>query len=441
MNITEVALKIMSEHKVCDSCLGRLFSMLGKNVDNYSKGKAIKTFICISAHRNLLKDMYKDGVKILETIARNGGFKLAYDVLKGLNTSINEEEFICELCGGLIDKIDEYIQSAIDKLKNIEYNTFIVGVTIPSELVSKEDTIRSKFKLPYVEALKKELNRRIGLKIALLTGKRVEFKTPDVLIHIDFVRKSVNIKTRSIFIFGRYLKFKREIPQNIWICGNCNGLGCTQCNWTGRKYQVSIEELIGEPISKMFNAKKWKFHGAGREDVDARVLGRGRPFVIEVIEPKKRNIELESIAKVVNDLNKELVKIQDLAYVSKSLVKDLKIRAKIAKKTYNVKIKVDGGISEEELKHLVEAFKNVTVEQRTPIRVLRRRADKIRRKRIYSVNAKIISNDVFEAIITCQGGLYIKEVVSGDGGRTKPSFTEILNKKATCLELDVIDVE
>lgn len=441
MYITEVALKIMSEHKVCNSCLGRLFSMLGKNVDNYSKGKAIKTSIYISTYRNLLKGRCRDEVKILETIAKNGGFKPAYDVLKGLNISINEKEFICELCGGLIDKMDEYIYSAIDKLRSIEYNTFIVGVTIPSELVSKEDAIRSKFKLPYVEALKKELNRRIGLKMALLTGKHVEFKMPDVLVHIDFVRRNVNIKARSVFIFGRYLKLRREIPQNIWICSNCNGLGCTQCNWTGRKYQVSIEELIGEPISKMFNAKKWKFHGAGREDVDARVLGRGRPFVIEVIEPRKRNIELENIAKVVNDLNKELVKIQDLAYVNKSLVKDLKIRAKIAKKTYSVKIKVEGGVSEEELKYLVETFKNIIVEQRTPIRVLRRRADKIRRKRIYNIDTKIISNDVFEAIITCQGGLYIKEVVSGDGGRTKPSFTEILNKKATCLELDVIDVE
>lgn len=441
MRIAEVALKIMSEHKICDPCLGRLFSMLGRNVDNYNKGKAIKTSIYLSACKNLLKGNGENGTKILKIIAKNGNFKPAHSILRELNISTNGEEFVCELCGGLIDKIDEYIYIAVEKLKNIEYSTFIVGVTIPPELVSREDTIRSKFKLSYVEALKRELNRRIGLKMTLLTGKHVEFKNPDVLVHIDFMRGIVNVKARSIFIFGRYLKLKREIPQNIWICNNCNGLGCTQCNWTGRKYQISIEELIGDPILKIFNAKKWKFHGAGREDVDARVLGRGRPFVIEIIEPKKRNIKLEDIAKVVNDSSRELVKIQDLTYVSKSLIKDLKIKAKIAKKTYNVKIKVEGGVSEEELKNLVETFRNIIVEQRTPIRVLRRRPDKIRRKRIYSVNAKIISNDVFEATITCQGGLYIKEVVSGDNGRTKPSFTEVLNKKAMCLELDVIDVE
>ncbi len=441
MYITEVALKVMSEHKVCDSCLGRLFSMLGRNIDNHNKGKAIKTSIYISACRNLFKGNCKDGAKILKIIAENGDFKPAHSILRKLNISINEKEFICELCGGLIDKIDEYIHNTIEKLKNIEYNTFAVGVTIPPELMSREDTIRSKFKLPYAEALKRELNRRIGLKMILLTGKHVEFKAPDVLVHMDFIRGVINVKARSIFIFGRYLKLKREISQNIWICNNCNGLGCTQCNWTGRKYQISIEELIGGPILKMFDAKKWKFHGAGREDVDARVLGRGRPFVIEVIEPKRRNIKLEDIAKVVNDSSGELVKIQDLAYVSKSLIKDLKIKAKITKKTYNVKIKVDGDVSEEELRRLAEAFRNIIVEQRTPIRVLRRRADKIRRKKIYSVDAKIISNNVFEAIITCQGGLYIKEVVSGDNGRTKPSFTEILGKKAMCLELDVIDVE
>lgn len=443
MHIAEVALKIMSEHKVCNSCLGRLFNMLGKNVDNYSKGKAIKTAIYIFACKKLLKNKDKYGLKMLEVIAKNGCFKPAYNALKEFSIDINKSEkvFTCELCDGLIDKIDHYIYGVMEKLKDIEYSTFVVGVTIPSELISREDTIRSKFKLPYAEALKKELNRRIGLKMTSLTGKHVEFKAPDVVIHINFVKNSINVEIRPVLIFGRYLKLKREIPQNIWICSNCNGLGCTQCGWTGRKYQVSIEELIGGPISKMFDAKAWRFHGAGREDVDARVLGRGRPFVIEIKEPKKRNIELGKIAEVVNDLSKEFIKIQDLAYVSKSVVKDLKVKAKIAKKTYNVRVKVEGGVSEEEIKYLVETLKNAIIEQRTPIRVLRRRADRIRRKKIYNIDAKAISHDVLEVTLTCQGGLYIKELISGDSGRTKPSFTDILNKKATCLELDVVDVE
>lgn len=35
------------------------------------------------------------------------------------------------------------------------------------------------------------------------------------------------------------------------------------------------------------------------------------------------------------------------------------------------------------------------------------------------------------------GGLYIKELVSGDRGRTRPSFAEVLGREALCIELDV----
>jgi tRNA pseudouridine synthase 10 len=42
--------------------------------------------------------------------------------------------------------------------------------------------------------------------------------------------------------------------------------------------------------------------------------------------------------------------------------------------------------------------------------------------------------------IQCQGGLYIKELITGDEGRTTPSVAEILNVEAKPLELDVLNV-
>ena len=47
---------------------------------------------------------------------------------------------------------------------------------------------------------------------------------------------------------------------------------------------------------------------------------------------------------------------------------------------------------------------------------------------------------MIELRIRCQGGLYIKELVTGDMGRTKPSVSEILKVKAVPLKLDVLDV-
>ncbi|MEM2676710.1 MAG: tRNA pseudouridine(54/55) synthase Pus10, partial [Candidatus Bathyarchaeia archaeon] len=45
-----------------------------------------------------------------------------------------------------------------------------------------------------------------------------------------------------------------------------------------------------------------------------------------------------------------------------------------------------------------------------------------------------------EMRVRCQGGLYVKELVSGDEGRTTPSVSEILGQKAKPIKLDVLNV-
>jgi tRNA pseudouridine synthase 10 len=42
--------------------------------------------------------------------------------------------------------------------------------------------------------------------------------------------------------------------------------------------------------------------------------------------------------------------------------------------------------------------------------------------------------------VRCQGGLYVKELVSGDEGRTNPSVSELLENRARTLKLDVLKV-
>ncbi|MEM0314089.1 MAG: tRNA pseudouridine(54/55) synthase Pus10, partial [Candidatus Bathyarchaeia archaeon] len=78
--------------------------------------------------------------------------------------------------------------------------------------------------------------------------------------------------------------------------------------------------------------------------------------------------------------------------------------------------------------------------QRTPTRVLHRRADLTREKYIYEVKVKRLSPNKAELRLQCQGGLYIKELVTGDDGRTTPSITEIVGIKAKPISLDVLDV-
>jgi tRNA pseudouridine synthase 10 len=42
--------------------------------------------------------------------------------------------------------------------------------------------------------------------------------------------------------------------------------------------------------------------------------------------------------------------------------------------------------------------------------------------------------------VRTDSGAYIKELISGDGGRTRPSVAEVLGIPATCVSLDVVGV-
>ncbi|MEM4648944.1 MAG: tRNA pseudouridine(54/55) synthase Pus10, partial [Nitrososphaerota archaeon] len=93
------------------------------------------------------------------------------------------------------------------------------------------------------------------------------------------------------------------------------------------------------------------------------------------------------------------------------------------------------------LKLVEEKFRDIVVSQRTPRRVLRRRADKIRQKKVYYVEAEKLGDRVVKFRIKAQGGLYIKELIDGDEGRTEPNIAEALGRRPLRIDLSVIEVE
>ena len=50
------------------------------------------------------------------------------------------------------------------------------------------------------------------------------------------------------------------------------------------------------------------------------------------------------------------------------------------------------------------------------------------------------NDENLEMVVNCEGGLYIKELISGDEDRTQPSVTSLLGITAKCVELDVLEV-
>jgi tRNA pseudouridine synthase 10 len=63
-----------------------------------------------------------------------------------------------------------------------------------------------------------------------------------------------------------------------------------------------------------------------------------------------------------------------------------------------------------------------------------------RKREVLSISWKRKGPKKIELIVKGSAGLYIKELVSGDNGRTKPSVSEILGVPAKVKELDVIRI-
>jgi tRNA pseudouridine synthase 10 len=82
-----------------------------------------------------------------------------------------------------------------------------------------------------------------------------------------------------------------------------------------------------------------------------------------------------------------------------------------------------------------------SLEQRTPLRVARRRSDLVRRRTVRAFELlEAPTPTCLVARVEADAGTYIKELISGDEGRTIPSLASLLGVPCRCAELDVLEV-
>jgi len=232
----------------------------------------------------------------------------------------------------------------------------------------------------------------------------------------------------SIFIRGRYLKLCRTIPQSPWFIDG------------ERRGETSVEELIVDAVSKCYGSPGCSFHAEGREDIDVRMLGTGRPFVVEVRNPRRlfpTNMEVE---EAVNTGAGGSVIVQSLERCRSSAMAALQRDAETHRKTYSCICWAKKSLTVADMKSL-GAVRDVEVQQKTPVRVLHRRALASRPRLLYWLEAKLINSHYFRLRLSTQGGMYIKEFVHGDLGRTQPSVKSLLGCQADILQLDVEGLE
>ena len=207
-----------------------------------------------------------------------------------------------------------------------------------------------------------------------------------------------------------------------------------------KKYPDSVEELVECEAVRKTKGEKGVLHGAGREDIDALMLGTGRPFVLEIVSPRIRSINLTELQEKTNKYAKGKIEVREYRWSSKDELRDLKGNADKTSKTYRAKILFDSVITGEQIEKIEKFFQNREINQRTPQRVSHRRADKIRKKTVFSIKCTQLNKQEIEAIISCDGGCYVKELISGDDNRTIPSLTEVAGIQGICSELDVLEV-
>lgn len=391
---------LLEKHDLCDACVGRVFRNDVTEGNNSQKGRYIK------------------------------------QQLQFIKKTTSQD---CWLCQGLIDEIPHFIDLITETLNGYEFDTFLIGSKIDEDIQEREQYLWSKLQLEDAEPIKMEINREIGKILEPTLGKTVDIPNPDIMAVIDTAYDVVTLQIRSLFIYGRYRKLQRGIPQTKWPCQICLGKGCKKCNYSGRLYETTVEELIAAKALELTKGTDESFHGSGREDIDALMLGSGRPFILEIKNPKKRNIDLLVLEQQTNIASKNKVEISSLRFSSREEI--ARIKAAEFRKTYRVTLEAAQPLNKEKLIKVAQALQGKHIKQLTPTRVAHRRADKIRERTIYNCIIESVEGIIARLILETQSGTYIKEFISGDDQKTQPNLSELIGIPCTVKELDVIDVK
>jgi tRNA pseudouridine synthase 10 len=386
------------QRPLCNHCLGRLFAKLTTGMANDQRGAIVRSLVeCAEPDPGSAK---------------------------------------CEECRGLFTELDKFADLAVRSSEGFEFGTFLVGTKVDAELLEKEEQLWAEVGAKEPETLKSELNREIGKLVEAKLQRPVDFTNPDMVFLIDTRFDRVETSVSPLFIYGRYRKFSREIPQTRWPCRDCRGKGCPRCGGRGVMYERSVQDLTGPVIMRHAQGEADFFHGMGREDIDARMLGNGRPFVVEVRRPRIRTLDLEKVQEEINASAGSLVEVEGLRPSSRSEMRAIK--ESTHPKTYRVRVRFQHDFDHAKLNDIVRVLAENPISQQTPNRVSHRRADLERIRMVRALGVEAVEGREVVFVVETDSGTYIKELMHGDEGRTRPNVADVVGVPCEVLSLDVI---
>jgi tRNA pseudouridine synthase 10 len=308
----------------------------------------------------------------------------------------------------------------------------VVDAILKQSIIERDDKLRSKFHLRGVDGIKTAVTRELGKKFVKKTKKRIDHLSPDITFTINFRTEQCNVKTKPIFLYGRYIKDKRGLPQKGESCKDCKGKGCIFCNNHGIVSFDSVEGKISQLLYEKFETKQVKFTWIGGEDKTSLVMGDGRPFFAKLLSPKKRNVRL------VKKSNLGEIMVHALRTIDVIPNGSIRFKSKI-----KMWVSTKDNISSKKLKKLKQL---VAVPIET-VPIVREALDyftdstkKQHKREIHKLKYKKISLQSFTVEIEVDGGITIKPLVDGIpflGFRIIPNITSLLGTQCSCEKFDV----
>ena len=372
--ITSTANLILKKYDLCDQCLGRLFS------------KQLR----LSSNKLLGKKLHK-------------------------NSTFQSK---CYVCKNLFCNLDHFLKLMLDSSSNYTFKTYGIGIMIKPSIVDRDDFLRSQYQLKGIDSVKSDITKELIKLFTKKTHKIMDPFDPEITFTVNLKDESCQLRSKSITIFGRYVKSKRGYSQKQKSCDNCSGKGCRICDFHGISEFESIEGIISKLIFKKFGGTTAKFTWIGGEDKSSLVLGSGRPFFVKIKNPSKRKCKLSD-----EDFNS--VSLFNLKLVHESPKKSLTFHSKI-----KIKISTKLQINSKNLKKL----KDLTT---YPITVYEK-SGKRYEKKIFDLTYKKNSSNVFTVIISAEGGFPIKRFVIGDD--VLPNISSVLDTTCMVQEFDFLDI-
>jgi tRNA pseudouridine synthase 10 len=325
----------------------------------------------------------------------------------------------CFVCAGLTEQVGNLVKSVRREAKKYLFHTFAIGLILPVGVQEREDELRAEWKVKGRETIKSELSRKISSELSRATRKRVDKLRPELSALIDLKGRSIQLTSRSAFVYGRYTK-PLGLRQRRLLCQECGGRGCDKCHGTGYDQSPSLEMALKTKLERVLSCSDVKVSWTGSEDPESLVLPPGRPFVAEAKNPKHRRVPRSLVTRVAG----AEVKLANLR-----VLPDRPHRLPTFRFRTRAYIETSGAPSEKDLKGLTRLRSFTTVFQRP--------GERLTRKTVYKIRATRSGREIV-ADLELDGGLPVKRFVSGEG--VSPSLSELLKTELKCRKFDILKV-